>query len=100
MATRGKRSIRAWLVLALTIAATAGMLTALTWWLLKGQTRGAEIAAVLALPVGVLAIVVPLFQGRAAQLKRQRKITSGLANIVATDMAPVSARDAHVLGVS
>jgi hypothetical protein len=92
--------VRAWLVLALVVAATVGVLTALTWRLLGGQARGAEIATVLALPVGVLAVVVPLFQRRAGELKRPRELSSGSTAEVTTDMAPILARDGHVLGVS
>lgn len=62
--------------------------------------QGAEIATVLALPACVLAAVVPLFQARAVQLKRLGGLSPGPAAEVAAYMAPVLARDAHVLGVS
>ena len=46
-----------WLVAgaALAIALAAG-----TWWLLTKQTRGAEIANVLALPVAILGVVAAI----------------------------------------
>jgi hypothetical protein len=52
-----KIGLRWWLIAA---AALAIVLAAGTWWLLTKQTRGAEIAAVLGLPVAVLGVVTTI----------------------------------------
>ena len=78
----------------------AAALTSLTWWLLRGHTRGAEIAGVLALPIGVLAVVVPLFQSRTGDHLSRGEASPELTAEIAVCMAPVSRRDAHDLGVS
>jgi hypothetical protein len=88
--------VRTWIGLCLVLSALAG----LTWWLLSWHTRGAEIAAVLALPVGVAAVAVPFYQGKqrdpAKPLSRRVVPTTEEAGAA---QVPVSGRDAHALGV-
>jgi hypothetical protein len=79
-------------------ATVAGMLVALgagTWWLLTKETRGAEIANVLALPVAVLGLVVMVSSavpGRTAG-RQERKLTGAKQSRDVTATEPAHAAD-------
>jgi hypothetical protein len=84
-----------WLVWLLPVFA----LSALTWWLIAGQSRGAEIATDVAVPVGVISAAAALWAALRPDKTRSRREDLPSPSGSVADGVRAADADAHFLGV-